>query len=141
MTTTIELIASENHVSPAVMHAMDNWMTNKYAEGYPGARYYGGCKHHDEVENLARDRAKQLFGVLVGHPVAHGVHDRRAHVVFGGDELERRRLALGFVSENARDLRILAPKDLEKRRRSGDRAQLPAAFGSRDVPQRLRPHR
>ncbi len=60
--TTIELIASENHVSAAVMHAMGNWMTNKYAEGYPGARYYGGCKYHDEVEDLARDRAKQLFG-------------------------------------------------------------------------------
>ncbi len=59
--TTIELIASENHVSAAVMHAMGNWMTNKYAEGYPGARYYGGCGHYDEVENLARDRAKQLF--------------------------------------------------------------------------------
>jgi glycine hydroxymethyltransferase len=59
--TTIELIASENHVSAAVMHAMGNWMTNKYAEGYPGARYYGGCIHHDEIENLARDRAKKLF--------------------------------------------------------------------------------
>ena len=51
--TTIELIASENPVSAAVMHAMGNWMTNKYAEGYPGARYYGGCIHHDEIENLA----------------------------------------------------------------------------------------
>ena len=60
--TTLELIASENHVSPAVMHAMGSWMTNKYAEGYPGKRYYGGCKHHDEVEDLARERAKQLFG-------------------------------------------------------------------------------
>ena len=59
--TTIELIASENHVSGAVMHAMGNCMTNKYAEGYPGARYYGGCRFHDEVEDLARDRAKQLF--------------------------------------------------------------------------------
>ena len=59
---TLELIASENHVSPAVMHAMGSWMTNKYAEGYPGKRYYGGCAHHDEIENLARDRATQLFG-------------------------------------------------------------------------------
>ncbi len=59
--TTLELIASENHVSTAVMHTMGNWMTNKYAEGYPGARYYGGCKFHDEIEDLARDRAKQLF--------------------------------------------------------------------------------
>ena len=60
--TTLELIASENHVSTAVMHAMGSWMTNKYAEGYPGARYYGGCEHYDLVENLARDRAKELFG-------------------------------------------------------------------------------
>jgi glycine hydroxymethyltransferase len=60
--TTIELIASENHVLPVVLHAIGNWMTNKYAEGYPGARYYGGCKYHDEVEDLARDRAKELFG-------------------------------------------------------------------------------
>jgi glycine hydroxymethyltransferase len=60
--TTIELIASENHVSPAVMHTMGSWLTNKYAEGYPGARYYGGCVHHDEIENIARERAKRLFG-------------------------------------------------------------------------------
>jgi len=58
---TLELIASENHVSPAVMHAMGTCLTNKYAEGYPGARYYGGCEFHDKVEELARDRAKQMF--------------------------------------------------------------------------------
>ncbi len=58
---TLELIASENHVTPAVMHAMGTWMTNKYAEGYPGKRYYGGCEFHDQVEDLARDRARQLF--------------------------------------------------------------------------------
>src|SRR5690554_3064318 len=62
--TTLELIASENHVSPAVMHAMGTCLTNKYAEGYPPpqGRYYGGCEFHDQIENLARDRAKQLFG-------------------------------------------------------------------------------
>lgn len=59
--TTLELIASENHVSPAVMHAMGSWLTNKYAEGYPGKRYYGGCEFHDQIEELAIDRAKQLF--------------------------------------------------------------------------------
>ncbi len=59
---TLELIASENHVSPAVMHTMGTWLTNKYAEGYPDKRYYGGCEHHDEIENIARDRAKELFG-------------------------------------------------------------------------------
>ena len=59
---TLELIASENFVSPAVLEASGGIMTNKYAEGYPGKRYYGGCEHVDEAENLARERAKQLFG-------------------------------------------------------------------------------
>lgn len=58
----IELIASENFVSEAVMEAMGSVLTNKYAEGYPGKRYYGGCEFVDVVENLARDRAKELFG-------------------------------------------------------------------------------
>ncbi|MBS1303355.1 serine hydroxymethyltransferase [Loktanella sp. SALINAS62] len=58
----IELIASENIVSAAVMEAQGGVMTNKYAEGYPGRRYYGGCEHVDVAENLAIDRAKQLFG-------------------------------------------------------------------------------
>ncbi|MBR6666913.1 MAG: serine hydroxymethyltransferase [Clostridia bacterium] len=60
--THIELIASENFVSPAVMAAMGSCLTNKYAEGYPSKRYYGGCECVDVVEDLARDRAKQLFG-------------------------------------------------------------------------------
>ncbi|HLT54475.1 MAG TPA: serine hydroxymethyltransferase [Bacillota bacterium] len=58
----IELIASENFVSRAVMEAMGSVLTNKYAEGYPGRRYYGGCEYVDVAENLARDRAKELFG-------------------------------------------------------------------------------
>ncbi|MBE6637317.1 MAG: serine hydroxymethyltransferase, partial [Ruminococcaceae bacterium] len=58
----IELIASENFVSPAVMAAAGTILTNKYAEGYPGKRYYGGCEKVDVVENIARERAKQLFG-------------------------------------------------------------------------------
>ena len=57
----IELIASENIVSKAVMEAMGSYFTNKYAEGYPGKRYYGGCVHIDEVENLAIERHKELF--------------------------------------------------------------------------------
>jgi glycine hydroxymethyltransferase len=60
--TTLELIASENHVTPAVMHAAGSWLTNKYAEGYPGKRYYGGCQFHDRIEDIARERAKKLFG-------------------------------------------------------------------------------
>jgi glycine hydroxymethyltransferase len=59
--TTLEMIASENHVSRAVLEAAGSVMTNKYAEGYPGARYYGGCKFYDEVEQLAIDRACELF--------------------------------------------------------------------------------
>ncbi len=58
----LELIASENFVSPAVLEAVGSALTNKYAEGYPGKRYYGGCEVVDEVEQLAIDRAKQLFG-------------------------------------------------------------------------------
>ncbi|TDK66987.1 serine hydroxymethyltransferase [Sapientia aquatica] len=58
----IELIASENYTSPAVMQAQGSQLTNKYAEGYPGKRYYGGCEHVDVVEQLAIDRLKQLFG-------------------------------------------------------------------------------
>ena len=61
-TETLELIASENFTSRAVMQACGSLMTNKYAEGYPGKRYYGGCEFVDVAENLARDRAKQLFG-------------------------------------------------------------------------------
>ena len=58
----IELIASENYTSPAVMEARGSVLTNKYAEGYPGKRYYGGCEYVDVVEQLAIDRAKELFG-------------------------------------------------------------------------------
>src|SRR5687768_11975336 len=58
----LELIASENFVSPAVLEAMGSPLTNKYAEGLPGKRYYGGCEVIDEVEQLAIDRAKELFG-------------------------------------------------------------------------------
>ena len=58
----VELIASENFVSEAVLEAVGSVLTNKYAEGYPGRRYYGGCEHVDTVEELARERAKALFG-------------------------------------------------------------------------------
>jgi glycine hydroxymethyltransferase len=68
---TLELIASENHVSPAVMEAMGTCLTNKYAEGYPGARYYGGCEFHDQVEQIAIDRACQLFGATFANVQPH----------------------------------------------------------------------
>nr|WP_276261651.1 serine hydroxymethyltransferase [Haloglomus sp. DT116] len=60
--TTLSMIASENHASPAVMEAQGSVLTNKYAEGYPGSRYYGGCEHVDEVERLAIERARELWG-------------------------------------------------------------------------------
>ena len=67
----IELIASENFVSDSVMEAMGSYMTNKYAEGYPGHRYYGGCEYVDIVENLARDRAKKLFNAEYANVQPH----------------------------------------------------------------------
>jgi len=67
----LELIASENFVSEAVLEAMGSVFTNKYAEGYPGKRYYGGCEFADIVENLARDRAKQLFGAEYANVQPH----------------------------------------------------------------------
>src|SRR5687768_3971849 len=69
--STLELIASENHVSSAVMEAAGSVLTNKYAEGYPGARYYGGCEYYDQVENLAIDRAKQMFGARFANVQPH----------------------------------------------------------------------
>src|ERR671936_194763 len=67
----VELIASENIVSRAVLEAQGSVMTNKYAEGYPGNRYYGGCEWVDLAENLARDRAKQLFGAAYANVQPH----------------------------------------------------------------------
>jgi glycine hydroxymethyltransferase len=69
--STLELIASENHVSTAVMEAAGTVLTNKYAEGYPGARYYGGCGYYDQIENLAIERAKQLFSCAFANVQPH----------------------------------------------------------------------
>ena len=67
----LELIASENIVSPAVMAAMGSVLTNKYAEGYPGKRYYGGCECVDVVETIAIERAKKLFGAEAANVQPH----------------------------------------------------------------------
>jgi hypothetical protein len=67
----LEMIASENFVSEAVLEAAGSVFTNKYAEGYPGRRYYGGCEYADVVENLARDRAKQIFGAAHANVQPH----------------------------------------------------------------------
>lgn len=67
----LEMIASENYTSPAVMEAAGSILTNKYAEGYPGRRYYGGCEHVDEIEDLARNRATELFGAEFANVQPH----------------------------------------------------------------------
>jgi glycine hydroxymethyltransferase len=79
-TEGIELIASENFASPQVMEAMGSVLTNKYAEGYPGKRYYGGCQVVDEVENLARDRAKELYGAVYANVQPHSGSQANAAV-------------------------------------------------------------
>ncbi len=80
--TKIELIASENFVSPAVMAAQGSVMTNKYAEGYPGKRYYGGCEFVDIAENLARDRVKKLFGAEHANVQPHSGANANTAVYF-----------------------------------------------------------
>ena len=67
----LELIASENFTSPQVMEATGSILTNKYAEGYPGKRYYGGCEVVDEIETIAIDRAKALFGAAYANVQPH----------------------------------------------------------------------
>ena len=83
----IELIASENIVSPAVMAAMGSVLTNKYAEGYPGHRYYGGCQFVDEVEQLAIDRACKLFGAKYANVQPHSGAQANLAVYFALLEL------------------------------------------------------
>lgn len=80
--TKIELIASENFVSPAVMAAQGSVLTNKYAEGYPGKRYYGGCEFVDIVENLARERVKKLFGAEHANVQPHSGANANTAVYF-----------------------------------------------------------
>ena len=80
----LEMIASENYTSPAVMQAVGSVLTNKYAEGYPGRRYYGGCEYVDVVEDLARDRAKQLFGAEHANVQPHSGSQANMAVYFAG---------------------------------------------------------
>jgi glycine hydroxymethyltransferase len=95
----IELIASENYTSPAVMAAQGSQLTNKYAEGYPGKRYYGGCEHVDVVEQLAIDRLKQLFGANFANVQANSGSQANQSVFFGllqpGDTIMGMSLAEG----------------------------------------------
>src|SRR5262245_48662156 len=78
----LELIASENYCSPAVMQAAGSVLTNKYAEGYPGKRYYGGCDHVDEVERLALERVKKLFGAEYANVQPHSGSQANQAVYF-----------------------------------------------------------
>jgi len=95
----LELIASENFVSKAVMEAQGSVLTNKYAEGYPGKRYYGGCEHVDVVEQLAIDRAKELFGVEHANVQPHSGAQANTAVYFAflqpGDTILGMNLAHG----------------------------------------------
>jgi glycine hydroxymethyltransferase len=95
----IELIASENYTSPAVMQAQGSQLTNKYAEGYPGKRYYGGCEHVDVVEQLAIDRVKQLFGAEAANVQANSGSQANQGVFFAvlkpGDTIMGMSLAEG----------------------------------------------
>ena len=95
----IELIASENYTSPAVMQAQGSQLTNKYAEGYPGKRYYGGCEHVDVVEQLAIERAKQLFGAQFANVQPNSGSQANQAVFFGllnpGDTIMGMSLAEG----------------------------------------------
>ncbi len=97
--TSLEMIASENFVSKAVLEASGNIMTNKYAEGYPGKRYYGGCECVDVVENLARDRAKELFNCEYANVQPHSGSQANMAVYFTllkpGDTVLGMNLSLG----------------------------------------------
>ncbi len=95
----IELIASENYVSPAVMAAMGSVLTNKYAEGYPGKRYYGGCEYVDQVETIAIERVKELFGAGYANVQPHSGAQANTAVYFAllnpGDTVMGMNLAEG----------------------------------------------
>jgi len=90
----LELIASENVVSRAVLEAMGSIMTNKYAEGYPGKRYYGGCEFHDMAENLARDRLKKLFGAEYANVQPHSGTQANMAVYFAYMKLGEKILSM-----------------------------------------------
>ena len=80
--STLEMIASENFAPAAVMEAQGSVLTNKYAEGYPGKRYYGGCEHVDVVEQLAIDRVKALFGAEFANVQPHSGAQANAAAMF-----------------------------------------------------------
>ena len=125
----LELIASENFVSPAVLEAMGSPLTNKYAEGLPGKRYYGGCEVVDEVEQLAIDRAKQLFGADHANVQPHSGAQANAAVYLALPEAGRHGPGAGPLAGRASHARL-----------AGEllRAALPRGALRRE---RRRPHR
>ncbi len=114
----VELIASENYASPRVMQAQGGVLTNKYAEGYPGKRYYGGCEHVDVAEQLAIDRAKQLFGADYANVQPHSGSQANAAVFMAlcqpGDTVLGMSLAHGGHSDPRRQAEFLR-QDLPRR--------------------------
>ena len=106
----IELIASENYVSPAVMAAMGSIFTNKYAEGYPGRRYYGGCEYVDIAENLARDRACALYGAEHANVQPHSGAQANAAVYFA--LLKPGDVIMGMALDNGGHLTHGSPANL-----------------------------
>ena len=107
--THLELIASENHTSAEVMAAMGTCLTDKYAEGYPGRRYYGGCQHVDEVETLCRERAKELFGATHANVQPHS--GTQANVAAFMALLEPRARVLGMSLDHGGHLSHGHPKN------------------------------
>jgi glycine hydroxymethyltransferase len=101
----IELIASENYTSPAVLAAQGSQLTNKYAEGYPGKRYYGGCEWVDVAETLALERAKRLFGAGFANVQPNSGSQANQAVFFGllqpGDTIMGMSLARAAISRTA----------------------------------------
>ena len=110
--TTLEMIASENHVSRAVLEAAGSVLTNKYAEGYPGARYYGGCGFYDEIEQLAIDRAKALFNCAFANVQPHSGANANLGVMLGlmkpGDTFLSLNLASGGHLSHGMKLNVSA---------------------------------
>ena len=133
----IELIASENYVSPAVMAAQGTQLTNKYAEGYPGKRYYGGCEYVDIVEQLAIDRLKQLFGAGYANVQPNSGSQANQSVFFGllspGDTIMGMSLAEGrppdprHAAEHERQ--VVQGGQLRPDRRGSDRLRRDGAPG------------
>ena len=111
--TRLELIASENFTSEAVLEATSSVFTNKYAEGYPGKRYYGGCEFTDIVENLARDRAKVLFGAEYANVQPHSGSQANAaayaSVLKPGDTILGMNLSHGGHLTHGHPLELFGP--------------------------------